>query len=101
MPRTAKLLTAAQRRNAEHKAFLRTLQSMQKVNIKLSETIVKQATMMDRFLKSYEVDSPPTSRVMSDEREWLLEQEEHAELAREMGDLHPLPNPFLLMGDDG
>jgi Mg2+ and Co2+ transporter CorA len=93
MPRPKRVLTAAQRRDAEHRSFMRSLMAMQKL-------AMKQAEVMGMFMKTYEVTTPPTSRVMSDEREWLQEQEDQQELAGEMSRLNALPNPFLAVEMD-
>ena len=91
MSRPKKVLTAAQRRDAEHRSFMRSLMAMQKLAL-------KQAEVLGAFMKTYEVSSPPESRVMSDEREWLMEQEENSKLSKEMAELEVVPNPFMGMG---
>ena len=93
MARPKKILTAAQRRDAEHRSFMRSLMAMQKLAL-------KQAEVLGAFMKTYEVSSPPESRVMSDEREWLMEQEENAVLNRDLAKFEAIPNPFMAVGAD-
>lgn len=87
MARPKKILTAAQRRDAEHRAFMRSIMSMQKL-------AMKQAEVLAAFMKTYEVASPPESRVMSDEQEWLMEQEDFRRLNAEAAQMEPVGNPF-------
>jgi type IV pilus biogenesis protein CpaD/CtpE len=86
--------TPAQLRAAEHKSLLRALASMTRL-------ATKQAEVLGSFMKTYEVAAAPTSRVMSDEREWLQEQEDEREMRREAAaTMTALPNPFLAMEMD-
>ena len=87
MSRPKKVLTAAQRRDAEHRSFMRSLMAMQKLAL-------KQAEVLGAFMKTYEVSSPPESRVMSDEQEWMMEQEDFRRLNAEAAKFEPVANPF-------
>jgi len=96
--------TAAARKAAESRAMMLALRAMQRANTELAKTIKLQAEALTGFLKSYDksfaISSPPTCRVMTDEREWLMEQQDMQELAQEAAQLHPLPNPFLAIGTE-
>jgi hypothetical protein len=88
MPKPRKVKSASQRREAEHKAFLRALNTM-------SRLAMKQAEVLGSFMKTYEVTSLPESRVMSDERELLAEIEDQRQIADEFKHIVDVPNPFL------
>jgi len=94
MPR--RKLTAGERRTAEHAEFLKLLGSMTKA-------MTAQTELLTRFMKSYEVTTPPMAYVQSEEREWLNEQQDRQAVAKEISQMVDLPNPFSLMGmdDDG
>ena len=94
MPR--RKLTAGERRTAEHTEFLKLLASM-------SKAMTAQTELLTRFMKSYEVTTPPSAYVQSEEREWMNEMQDKQVLAKEIAQTIDLPNPFSLMSmdDDG
>jgi hypothetical protein len=66
----------------------------------MQETQLMQTKVMSQFMKSYEIKEPPTSRVLTDEMEWRLEQE--ALEQSQSGGFKPMvaPPTWVAMGTD-